>query len=1138
MKKILFCFSLCFFSVVSTTTAQTAYNIYPVPQQIVANSGSVSFTAQVNVVCEDGIDTATRSRITQVLSDHGLQATLSPAASASLSNIYLGINGSSGLADAKATALALQRSVFSTADKYDRHLLSLFAENGRAAAVILGENTDATFYGIASLEQILDNGTEQLTPTDIYDYADQKSRGLVEGYYGYPYSIEVKKDLMRFMMRHKMNTYLYGAKSDPYHSQKWKEAYPTSLTAEQEKNGWLSQDMIREITEMSAATKVNFIWAIHPGTDFISSSTVISDIMGKYDKMYKLGVRQFAVFVDDVGVPSTDAEFTTNASNLTKLQKSLEEKYNTTGAAPADTVRPVHFVPQIYCSNFAAADVRKKFFNALAETPSYITIYTTGQGVWSVPNSSDLATVKNDLGRNVGWWWNYPCNDNADGQIYTMDMYSNFYDLPSVNSSATLPSRLTGGLGIVSNPMQEGEVAKTALFSVADYAWNNAGFKNEQSWQASFAAVLPGNETAQAAYKFLAPYLRYNDPSALATLITQYKNGSNVAADITNTMNEIITNCDVLAQLKDSQTESERLLYTDLAPWLLKLREMASVTNDLLATAAEESTDNARWEAYLAELQRVNALSTAEEFKAYALEGMGNSISVSERPSQPSELYLIKFIDYLKENALNGYFSNPLTQSRHQVFTNVDGLTLTISGSTTMSLIQSKVFTLAKGQYVGVKLKEPVRVKSITVADTLVANHSVVFSPDGKHWTRLTQTVTQPEAYVRYVALVNDDERVTPLKLLAKSIQIALFETTKVRETTIPDGNIWNNMTKDKMTDGDYTTFVCLNRNQKANDAYTLTLTKKQPIRLVRVGMGTVNDDYMKVGKVQISADGTTWKDLKVKGTNTTSFTMSLKQCFTYSDAVKICDFDGEGQEALYVRLLVSQPNTSKWLRLYEIEVNGDGAYNEARCADGASLAQTQVCDGKASTSSESALLNELTYHFQEPYFLKSVKLYNDPLTTSTATIEATTDGAEWTSLGGFTASIQEIDFSSLRNATALRITWSGSTVPAIYEIVENSSETEFPQVTEIKPIGNNDSSPAGLGASLSLSSGKILAHAAEGIARVEIFSANGSRLLLQQLHGAKHVVIPLTTAAPGVLIVKLALSDGTTKNFKIAFAK
>lgn len=1138
MKKIILTLGIIFASTSNAIHAQKVYDIYPVPQKIVANAGTASFTPQVTIVCEDGIDDVTRTRITSVLFEHGLEGTIASEPSSSQSNIYLGICNSSGIVDAKVTALGLSRDVFSTADKYDRHMLSLFAENGHASVIVLGENTDATFFGIASLEQILDNGVKNLTLTNIFDYADQQSRGLVEGYYGYPYSIEVKKDLMRFMMRYKMNTYLYGAKSDPYHSNNWKDAYPASITEQQKKNGWLSQDMIREITEMSAATKVNFIWAIHPGSNFISSSTVVSDIMGKYDKMYKLGVRQFAVFVDDVGVPSTDAEFTTNASNLTNLQKALEEKYNTTSAAPADTVRPIHFVPQVYCSNFASDDVRKKFFNALAKTPSYITIYTTGKGVWSVPNSNDLATVKNDLGRNVGWWWNYPCNDNADGQIYTMDMYSNFYDLPSVTSSSTLPAKLNNGLGIVSNPMQEGEVSKTALFSVADYAWNNAGFKNQTSWEASYAAVLPGNAAAQAAYKALAPYLRYNDPSALSQLITQYKNGAAVGSSIKATMNEIIANCDVMAKLKDSAVDGERLLYADLSPWLLKLREMASVTIDLLATAADNSTEKERWENYISELQRVKSLSTAEEYKAYALEGMGNGISVSERPSQPSELYLIKFIDYLKENALNGYFPESAKQSRNESFSNVSGLTATISGSTTLSIIQSKPFTLNVGEYLGVKLTVPTEVKTISVADTLLANYSIVISKDGKTWTRLKQTVTKPTDYVRFVAVTNEGTQPIRLKLLAKSIQIALNENTKIKETSIPSGNIWNNMNKEYMTDDDYTTFVCLNRVQQTGDAYTLTLTKQQPIKKVRIGMGTKNDDYMNGAKVQISTDGSTWTDLKVKGTNTTTFTMNLKQCITYSDEVKICDFDGKGQEARYVRLYVTQPNTSKWLRLYEIEVNGEGAFTQLRCTDGASFSVPQVYDRNASTSMENAFGNQLTYNFQEPQYLKSVLFYNDPSTTASATIEVTSDGTEWKSVGGFTSSIQEVDLTDIPNTSAVRVTWTSDAAPSIYEIVENADKENPIKVTEIKEIKEGGISSSANGASIRFFGNQLRAEAPSGIIRADFFSTTGSLVMTQNCGGEQSVNMPLTHVADGVLIVKLTLQNGNVRNFKISVTK
>ena len=208
---------------------------------------------------------------------------------------------------------------------------------------------------------------------------------------------------MRFMMRHKMNTYMYGAKSDPYHSQFWGDAYPESLTPEQVKNGWLSQDMIKDITSTSHETKVNFIWAIHPGNNFVSNGqTVINQIMGKYEKMYDLGVRQFAVFVDDVAIPNSDADMKKNADQLTALQRAIEAKWNTPGTVANDTVRPLHFVPQIYCRSFAGSqDQHDRFFRALAKTPKYITIYTTGNGVWSVPNDGDFNTPATPLEREV-----------------------------------------------------------------------------------------------------------------------------------------------------------------------------------------------------------------------------------------------------------------------------------------------------------------------------------------------------------------------------------------------------------------------------------------------------------------------------------------------------------------------------------------------------------------------------------------------------------------------------------------------------------------------------------------------------------------------------------------------------------------
>lgn len=133
-----------------------------------------------------------------------------------------------------AAELGLSLDVLSKEGKFDRHIVSLTdGGQGTARLLVLGENTDATFCGLASLEQMLDNGIADLETVTINDYADLKERGIIEGFYGKPYSSSVRKDLLRFMMRYKMNCYVYGPKSDPYHSGKWGEPYPTELTESQ-----------------------------------------------------------------------------------------------------------------------------------------------------------------------------------------------------------------------------------------------------------------------------------------------------------------------------------------------------------------------------------------------------------------------------------------------------------------------------------------------------------------------------------------------------------------------------------------------------------------------------------------------------------------------------------------------------------------------------------------------------------------------------------------------------------------------------------------------------------------------------------------------------------------------------------------
>ena len=369
--------------------------------------------------------------------------------------------------------------------------------------------------------------------------------------------------------------------------------------------------------------------------------------MEKFEAMHGLGVRQFGVFVDDVGVPYDEPTLKLNAKRLTDLQNAIDKKWNFSGAVPADTVKPLHFVPQLYAYGWTKAEGRKNFFSALSNTPAKTQIYITGKAVWSVPNNKDLKIVEEDLGRPVAWWWNYPCNDNADAYTFPVDMYSNFIDMPAIDDDARLPENLEGCASLLCNPMQQGEIAKIPLFSAADYAWNNASFDNTSSWNAALAAAV-GKQYAQPLAHIL-PYLRINDPESMAKLIEDYKTTGNASA-LKAELAAIIDDCNKVNTLSIEADTAKVLFHADIRPWLLKLRQTASVLNALIDVAAMPA-GNAKAQAYAQAAAEAKSLTYGAEFNVVALEGMAEGIGKQDYNARLANKHLTPFVDYMLKKA-------------------------------------------------------------------------------------------------------------------------------------------------------------------------------------------------------------------------------------------------------------------------------------------------------------------------------------------------------------------------------------------------------------------------------------------------------------------------------------------------------
>ncbi len=637
---------LLFVSVSSMAYADTkAYDIWPVPQQQLAEAGTVSTTPQATLIAGRGCDVYTIDRARAVLAENGITTVVGKKAINGRMTVVIGINGSGDAADKAATRLSLDRSVFGM-PKYDRHAIAVAdGQGGNAEVVILGENTDAVFCGLASLEQMLEAKKGSLRKVRIYDYADTQYRGVIEGYYGVPYSKEVTEDLFRFMARYKMNTYMYGAKSDPYHSRYWEKPYPTTITEKEKEVGYLSQDMLRSMTDVAHQCKVNFIWAIHPGQAFTDASKadVLDKVMSKFDDMHRLGVRQFGVFVDDVGVPDDEAMLKLGADRLTRLQQMIDQRWNTQKANAADTVKPLHYVPQLYAYSWVKEAQARKFFESLSNTPAKVNIYITGRAVWTVPNSGDPAKVSSWLGRDVAWWWNYPCNDNDMDKLFMLDTYRNFDDEQHIDRNATLEPDLRGVKTLISNPMQQGAASKVALFGVGDYGWNRTAFDNERSWMASLRAVF-GSRWHQA-FRLMPNISTYDRSARLSDRIRAYKANptcKKCTKALLDELGSLATAADSLAAMGLSGNASDRLLWNDIQPFVNKVGDMCRYAAQMVGALS-----NGESAGVAAARSKVKALDSENKYKFNVLNGMGEEIELSQREANPSAKVLRPFLGWL-----------------------------------------------------------------------------------------------------------------------------------------------------------------------------------------------------------------------------------------------------------------------------------------------------------------------------------------------------------------------------------------------------------------------------------------------------------------------------------------------------------
>ena len=540
MKNMVLLLCILFLCSWAEADAQ-GFHLQPTPQKYVGSEDSVFIPARYSL---QGGATLRGSAAEQLL------AGLFPDAAVTADfSVCIGMKG--------------DKSVRKYAARIPKQAEGYYLKIDKEGIVVAGADRRGVFYGVQTLVQLI--ALPKLPLVEVTDYPDVPYRGVVEGFYGVPWSREARLSQLDFYGRNKMNIYIYGPKDDPYHSSpNWRKPYPAQ-----------EAEQLKELVECARRNEVLFYWAIHPGKDIRWNTEDRDLLMEKFESMYRLGIRAFAVFFDDISGEGTSAE---------KQVELLNDIYHNFVKVKGD-VAPLLMCPTEY--NRLWTKLEGGYLATLGgKLHPDIGILWTGDKVVACIDKPTMQFVNPLLKRKAFIWWNFPVSDYVRDRLLLGAVYGNGTDIDDDISA------------FISNPMEHAEASKIALFSIADYAWNMDAYKSDASWRRAVRYLMPGHAAALQVFASHNSDLGGNEHDfrreeseqirpALERLLDAYcregKREVAAASAVTEECERMIASADLLLA-----SDENPALIKEITPWLIQFKLLGEYGREVLCMLAAQ----------------------------------------------------------------------------------------------------------------------------------------------------------------------------------------------------------------------------------------------------------------------------------------------------------------------------------------------------------------------------------------------------------------------------------------------------------------------------------------------------------------------------------------------------------------------
>lgn len=467
----------------------------------------------------------------------------------------------------EATVSAVEANIPSTAEGY---YLKVAADG----IVVAGADDAGTYYGVQTLLQIL--AQPEVMSVEIKDYPACAQRGVIEGFYGNPWSDADRKSQFDFYGKNKLNIYVYGPKDDPYHRTKWRENYPDDKAA-----------IIRSLAESAKKNHVDFVWSIHTGGSISNSEADFKAVVNKLEHVYSLGVRNFSIFFDDFG--AADANLQVAECNYVWDNFILKH----------DDLHKLSMCPTKYNAAYAGNNNADAYLRGLGNgLRKGIEVMWTGAGVADMINQSDLdffKTATNGMAPFI--WLNYPVNDYCIGHMLMGKFYGNDQGDNAFGAKMT---------AFTSNPMEYAEASKVALYGVADYAWNMKDYNPEANWERAIKYLMPTN--AEAYHVFCE-----HNVDLGTTVHGMRREGESPNFDAAASIEARKAQYDKMVEAADALLADtyNPALITEITPWLLKMKYMGQRGQKMVEM--QQALDDNKPDLFLQNYRDITAIQAKED---------------------------------------------------------------------------------------------------------------------------------------------------------------------------------------------------------------------------------------------------------------------------------------------------------------------------------------------------------------------------------------------------------------------------------------------------------------------------------------------------------------------------------------------